>query len=119
MVVPLAVAGAFHTSFMEPAVEHLRRALNEANIQPSRIPVISNVNAKPHGSPDEIREILAQQVTSPVHWETIMMQMVKSPEWADANFTGCKSYEIGPGMVCRGIIKKLGKNFEVINVRAV
>ena len=118
MVVPLAVAGAFHTSLMEPAVEHLRKALKEAEIHSPRIQVISNVNAKPHGSPDEIREILAKQVTYPVQWETIMMDMVKSPKWVDSDLYGCKSYEIGPGMVCRGIVKKLGKNFEVINVRA-
>jgi [acyl-carrier-protein] S-malonyltransferase len=118
MVVPLAVAGAFHTSFMEPAVELLRLALKEADIRQPRIPVISNVDAKPHGSPDEIREMLAKQVTNPVQWETIMMDMVKSSDWINAGHQGCKSYEVGPGMVCRGIVKKLDKNFNVVNVRA-
>ena len=62
MAVPLAVAGAFHTSFMEPAVERLRKVLAEVTIHPPRIPVVSNVDAKAHSEPDDIRETLAKQV---------------------------------------------------------
>lgn len=111
MTVPLAVAGAFHTSFMEPAVASLKEALSKANIVSPRIPVISNVDAKPHFDPNEIREILARQVTSPVQWETIISTMVKSAEFE-------KAYELGPGMVCRGIVKRYGKKLNVINVIA-
>lgn len=77
MALPLAVAGAFHTSFMEPAVERLRKVLAEVDIKAPRIPVISNVDAKPHYDPNEIREILAKQVTNPVQWETIITTMVR------------------------------------------
>jgi [acyl-carrier-protein] S-malonyltransferase len=115
MAVSLAVAGAFHTSFMEPAVGQLRKVLNEVDIKPPRIPVLSNVDAKPHGSADEIREKLAMQVTFPVQWETIITNMVKSPDWAEG--AGGKSYELGPGTVCRGIVKRFGKKLEVINVQ--
>ena len=111
MAVPLAVAGAFHTSFMEPAVEKLKKVLAEVEIKTPRIPVISNVDAQPHYDPNEIREILAKQVTNPVKWETIITTMVKSP-----NFV--KSYELGPGTVCRGIVKRFGKKLEVVNVQA-
>ena len=111
MCVPLAVAGAFHTSFMEPAVASLKEALAKANIVSPRIPVISNVDAKPHFDPNEIREILARQVTSPVQWETIISTLVKAPEFE-------KAYELGPGMVCRGIVKRYGKKLNVINVIA-
>merc|ERR1712014_514733 len=52
MAVPLAVAGAFHTDFMAPAVEKLKEALAAADIKAPRIPVVSNVDVKPHGSPD-------------------------------------------------------------------
>lgn len=115
MAVSLAVAGAFHTSFMEPAVGQLRKVLNEVDIKPPRIPVLSNVDAKPHGSADEIREKLAMQVTFPVQWESIVTNMVKSPDWAEG--AGGKSYELGPGTVCRGIVKRFGKKLEVINVQ--
>jgi [acyl-carrier-protein] S-malonyltransferase len=111
MAVPLAVAGAFHTSFMEPAVERLKKVLAEVDIKTPRIPVISNVDAKPHYDPQEIRDILAKQVTNPVQWETIITTMVKSPDFQ-------KAYELGPGTVCRGIVKRFGKKLEVVNVQA-
>lgn len=115
MAVSLAVAGAFHTDFMEPAVERLRKVLKEVEIKPTRIPVLRNVDAKPHGTPDEIREMLAKQVTQPVQWETIITTMVKSPDWAEG--AGGKSYELGPGTVCRGIVKRFGKKLEVNNIQ--
>ncbi|XP_020582088.1 uncharacterized protein LOC110025777 isoform X2 [Phalaenopsis equestris] len=62
MTVRLAVAGAFHTSFMEPAVSRLETALASTQIRTPRIPVISNVDAQPHSDPDKIRSILARQV---------------------------------------------------------
>lgn len=62
MTVRLAVAGAFHTDFMQPAVERLRQALKLTPIQTPRIPVISNVDAQPHSDPAVIRDILARQV---------------------------------------------------------
>lgn len=111
MAVPLAVAGAFHTAFMQPAVPKLKQALTVVTINKPRIPVISNVDAKPHYDPDEIRDILTRQVTQPVLWETIITAMVKSPEFE-------KSYEIGPGTVCRGIVKRFGKKLEVVNISA-
>lgn len=111
MAVPLAVAGAFHTSFMEPAVERLKIALAVANIQTPRLPVISNVDAQAHYDPQDIRATLARQVTNPVRWETIISTMVKSPEFE-------KAYEAGPGLVCRGIVKRYGKKLNVINVQA-
>ena len=111
MAVRLAVAGAFHTDFMEPAVDKLKAVLAETDIQSPRIPVISNVDAKPHGEPDSIRETLAKQVTNPVQWETIVTAMVKSEDFE-------QSYEIGPGTVCRGIVKRFGKKTPVISVQA-
>ncbi|XBH56606.1 hypothetical protein VPH35_078395 [Triticum aestivum] len=62
MTVRLAVAGAFHTSFMQPAVSRLESALAATEIRSPRIPVISNVDAQPHSDPDTIKKILAQQV---------------------------------------------------------
>lgn len=62
MTVPLAVAGAFHTDFMQPAVSKLQAILEEVEIKKPRIPVISNVDAKPHSDPAVIKEILTQQV---------------------------------------------------------
>ncbi|PUZ66461.1 hypothetical protein GQ55_3G310100 [Panicum hallii var. hallii] len=91
MTVHLAVAGAFHTSFMQPAVSRLESALAATEIRTPRIPVISNVDAQPHSDPDTIKQILARQVTSPVQWETTVKTLMgKGLE---------KSYELGPGKV--------------------
>ncbi|CAL4939148.1 unnamed protein product [Urochloa decumbens] len=91
MTVCLAVAGAFHTSFMRPAVSRLESALASTEFRTPRIPVISNVDALPHSDPDTIKQILARQVTSPVQWETTVKTLMgKGLE---------KSYELGPGKV--------------------
>jgi [acyl-carrier-protein] S-malonyltransferase len=108
MTVKLAVAGAFHTEFMKPAVPSLERVLEEITISKPRIPVISNVDAKPHSDPAVIKQLLATQVTSPVLWEnTINTILAKDFE---------KAYELGPGKVTAGILKRFSKTAEVINV---
>ncbi|MCP6757146.1 malonyl CoA-acyl carrier protein transacylase, partial [Klebsiella pneumoniae] len=65
-MVPLAVAGAFHTRIMRPADDRLREALAKVELRSPEIPVISNVDAQPHSDPAEIRDILVRQVVSPV-----------------------------------------------------
>ncbi|KVI03726.1 hypothetical protein Ccrd_017995 [Cynara cardunculus var. scolymus] len=60
--VRLAVGGAFHTRFMNPAVSKLESALASTQIRTPRIPVISNVDAQPHADPETIKKILACQV---------------------------------------------------------
>ncbi|KAK3276042.1 hypothetical protein CYMTET_15857, partial [Cymbomonas tetramitiformis] len=72
MTVRLAVAGAFHTDYMSPAVDKLKEVLASTELSKPRIPVVSNVDAEPHSDPDTIKEILAKQVTAPVQWETTM-----------------------------------------------
>jgi [acyl-carrier-protein] S-malonyltransferase len=97
--VPLAVAGAFHTPIMQPAVDRLTAALADVEMRPPRIPVISNVDARPHDDPDEIRGLLARQVVQPVLWEGSMRYFL---EGGYDQF-----YEIGPGRVLRGLLKRL------------
>ncbi|KAL5580635.1 hypothetical protein UlMin_013077 [Ulmus minor] len=110
MTVRLAVAGAFHTSFMEPAVSRLEAALAATQIKTPRIPVISNVDAQPHADPDTIKKILARQVTSPVQWETTIKTLL--------NKGVIKSYELGPGKVIAGIVKRVNKGAEIENIGA-
>jgi [acyl-carrier-protein] S-malonyltransferase len=68
-VARLAVAGAFHTRLMKPADERLAEAIALARWSTPRIPVWSNVDARPHTDPAEIRDLLVRQVVSPVLWE--------------------------------------------------
>lgn len=110
MTVRLAVAGAFHTSFMEPAVSRLEAALAATEIRQPKIPVISNVDAQPHADPATIKKILARQVTSPVQWETTVKTLLTK---------GLKkSYELGPGKVIAGIFKRMDKKAELENISA-
>lgn len=100
--IPLAVAGAFHTPLMQPAVERLRKALASVKLSQPRFPVVSNVDAAAHGDPEEIRELLVQQVVSPVQWEGSMRKMLAhghGPFW-----------EVGPGRVLRGLLKRIDRN---------
>ncbi|KAF8070879.1 hypothetical protein HT031_000960 [Scenedesmus sp. PABB004] len=110
MTVRLAVAGAFHTQYMAPAAEKLQAALAATAITAPRIPVISNVDAQPHSDPAAIKAILAQQLTSPVQWETTLTTLLGK------GLT--KSYEVGPGKVIAGIMKRIDKKAEIINVVA-
>uniref|UniRef100_A0A7R9YU04 Malonyl-CoA:ACP transacylase (MAT) domain-containing protein n=1 Tax=Chlamydomonas euryale TaxID=1486919 RepID=A0A7R9YU04_9CHLO len=110
MTVRLAVAGAFHTQYMEPAVAKLKEALAATEIITPRIPVVSNVDAKPHSDPETIRDILSRQVTSPVLWENTMTDLF------DKGLT--KSYEIGPNKVIAGIAKRINKAHEIVNISA-
>mmetsp|Transcript_452 Transcript_452/g.614 ORF Transcript_452/g.614 Transcript_452/m.614 type:complete len:353 (+) Transcript_452:154-1212(+) len=108
MTVKLAVAGAFHTEFMAPAVSALEEVLAGVEIQKPRIPVISNVDAKPHSDPDTIKKLLATQVTSPVLWENTMDLMLSS------GFE--EAFELGPGKVVSGILKRSSKTAKCTNV---
>lgn len=99
--IPLAVAGAFHTPIMQPAVEQLTAALATATISIPRIPVISNVDARAHDDPEEIRSLLVQQLVAPVRWEGSMRYLL------DAGFD--LFYEVGPGRVLRGLMKRINR----------
>lgn len=110
MAVRLAVAGAFHTKAMNPALSQLESALAATPIRTPRIPVISNVDAQPHADPETIKKILARQVTSPVQWETTVKTLLSRGLQ--------KSYELGPGKVIAGIVKRVDKTSPIENIGA-
>ncbi len=99
--IPLAVAGAFHTEIMRSAVDRLASALDQADFRESRIPVYSNVDARPHTDPLEFRQLLKEQVCSPVCWHESMQRML------DDGFD--LFYEVGPGRVLRGLLKRIDR----------
>ena len=110
MTVKLAVAGAFHTDFMAPAVPALEAVLETVEIKAPRIPVISNVDAKPHSDPAVIKGLLARQVTAPVQWETTCTDLLA--EGGDFEY----AYELGPGKVIAGVLKRVSKAATITNV---
>lgn len=99
--IPLAVAGAFHTSIMRPADQRLAEVLATTKLRSPRIPVVSNVDALPHSDPDEIRALMIRQVLNPVQWEASMRYLVAQ---------GVDDYhEVGPGKVLRGLLKRIDR----------
>jgi [acyl-carrier-protein] S-malonyltransferase len=108
--IKLAVAGAFHTSIMKPADEALAKALADVQIQKPRIPVWSNVDAKPHTDPEEIRQLLVKQVLQPVRWEETLRGLLA--DGVD------RFYEIGPGRVLAGLLKRIQRKIDCQNISA-
>ena len=106
--IPLAVAGAFHTEIMQAAVEPLQQVLENVTLNAPRIPVISNVDASVHSDPEIIRQHLVQQVVSPVRWEDCMDTLLKQGI--------VQFYEIGPGRVLRGLLRRIARKTPCENV---
>lgn len=106
----LAVAGAFHTELMKPADERLAEALAATPLGGTRVPVLSNVDAQPHSGPDAIRERLVRQLLSPVRWEECQRELLA--QGVD------QFYEIGPGKVLKGLLKRVDRKVECVSVGA-
>lgn len=102
--VPLAVAGAFHTEIMRPADERCAEALAQVPMQAPKIPVIFNVDARPHADPEEIRGLMVRQIINPVRWEESMRYLL------DQGFD--QFYEVGPGRVLRGLLRRINRKVE-------
>ena len=94
---------------MQPAVDRLTQALEAIDHQKPRIPVLSNVDARPHDDPVEIRNLLIRQVVQPVLWSDSM-------QWMIDEFHVDSCYEIGPGRVLRGLLKRISHKFPCQNV---
>ena len=98
-VMPLPVGGAFHTPFMGPARDELRKAIEEATLRAPDVPVVANIDARVHGDPDDWARLLSAQLCSPVRWRQSVQRM------ADDGVT--RFIEIGPGNVLTGTIKRI------------
>jgi [acyl-carrier-protein] S-malonyltransferase len=107
-VMPLQVAGAFHTPFMTPARERLRKAIAEARPRDAETPTVSNVDGMAHTSGDDWSGLLSAQLSAPVRWKQVLHTM------ADAGVT--KFAELGPGGVLTGMTKRTVEGARTINV---
>ncbi len=100
----LPVGGAFHSPLMEPARAELEQAIQSTTFNKPICPVYQNVTASAVSDPDEIKENLVQQLTSPVKWTQTVQNMIKD---GVTFFT-----EVGPGKVLQGLIKKVDRKME-------
>ncbi len=106
--ITLTVAGAFHTSIMQPADQKLAEALASVVLQKPRIPVVSNVDAAVHWEPEEIRQLLVRQVVNPVRWEDSIRWLLTQ---GVTEFT-----EVGPGKVLAGLLKRIDRKVKCENI---
>jgi [acyl-carrier-protein] S-malonyltransferase len=108
MAVILEVSGAFHSSFMKEASEKLAKELDKIKINVPKIPIVSNVTAKPVTRVEEIKDNLIKQVACSVLWEGSMKFILSK------NVT--TFFEFGPGKVLKGLMRRIEPNVEVINI---
>jgi [acyl-carrier-protein] S-malonyltransferase len=98
----LPVSAPFHCSLMKPAEIKLQAELEQTEFQDLKVPVISNVEAKPMSKGNDARQALVRQVCSPVRWLETMQYMVDQ---------GIQAFvEIGSGKVLSGLMRRFDKN---------
>ncbi len=108
MAKELVVSGAFHSPLMGSAREGLRSALEKTVIRDALIPVYTNVTAEPVTRAVEIRELLHQQLSSPVRWEESVRNMIRDGAG--------RFLEIGPGKVLQGLVKRIDPAVETAGI---
>jgi len=107
-VMPLQVAGAFHTPFMAPARDRLRAAIAQAQPRDSETAVISNVDSLAHSNGDEWSSLLSAQLSSPVRWKHCLLTLAE---------LGVNDFaELGPGNVLTGMAKRTLDDARTISV---
>ena len=97
-VIALPVSGAFHTPYMTPARDRLREAIAMAKPRDTDVPIVSNVDAKPHNRGSEWTTLLSAQLSSPVRWKQCLLTMSEN---GISNFV-----ELGPGGILTGMAKR-------------
>lgn len=112
MCVRLNVAGAFHSSLMQPAADRLRNLLAGMEFRTPAFPVWSNVTGAPHGAPSDIREAMVRQVTGSVRWVDCVTGIRRAAPAA-------KFVECGPGKVLTGLLRRIDKSALAANLSAL
>ena len=101
-VIPLDVAGAYHSELMRPAQEKYKSIIEGIEVKIPSIPVVANVNAEPVSDPAQIKKLLVDQITMPVLWHQSTERMYRE---------GVRGFvEIGPGKVLQGLLKRSFKD---------
>jgi len=107
-VVRLGVAGAFHSSLMQPAADAFRRALEKVDIRPPDYPVVSNVTGRAVADPGDIRRLLVEQITRPVLWEPSMQTLITA---------GARHFiEFPPARVLVGLLRRINGSVRGITI---
>ncbi len=104
-VIPLKVAGGFHSPLMKTAQAQLKQAIDKTTFQQGICPIYQNATGLPTDDPQQIQAQLLQQLISPVLWTQTIQHMIDD---------GATSFvECGPGKVLQGLVKKINNQVSV------
>ena len=106
-VLDLPVSAPFHCALMRSAAEGLKQVLQDVEVKPFSIGVVTNVEAEVNLSADRVKSLLTEQTVRPVRWEESVRKLDE---------LGCQQvWEVGPGKVLKGLIKRISDSLEVDN----
>lgn len=108
---PLAVSGPFHSSLMKEAGEQLKEEAKKYTFNVGKIKIIANTTAEPLETDSEVKDEIYRQSFGPVKWVDTINKL--------KSLGVTKIYEIGPGKVLSGLIKKIDKEIEVENIELI
>jgi len=109
-IIPLKVAGAYHSRLMQTAAAKFANVLADTTFNSPKVPVAQNVVGKFVQSADEIRENLSKQVSGTVHWERCIIELCEAG--ADT------IVEFGPGNVLTGLAKRIKTDLKTFNINS-
>ena len=109
--IKLPVSAPFHCVLMNPATKIMKKELSEIKFSIPNNIIVSNVTAEPSNNPEKIRRLLIDQIEKPVRWRESIINMIK--------LGNNKFIEIGPGKVLSGLVKRIDRNVELIQVNSI
>ena len=106
--IKLPVSAPFHCKLMSSATKIMQREISSLEFKSPKIDIISNVTSEPVNEISDIKKLLINQIEKPVRWREIINYMIKKK----IN----KFIEIGPGKVLSGLVKRINRNVELIQI---
>ena len=109
--IPLKVSAPFHCSMMKPAADNMLEKINKTLFKKPEVKIVSNVKALPEDNPENIKDLLINQICSTVKWRESLINISKA---------GIKNFiEIGPGKVLTGMVKRTIKNANCFSINSI
>ena len=106
--IKLPVSAPFHCKLMSSATKIMQREISSLEFKSPKVDIISNVTSEPVNEISDIKKLLINQIEKPVRWREIINYMIKKK----IN----KFIEIGPGKVLSGLVKRINRNAELIQI---
>ena len=104
----LPVSAPFHCQLMRSATDKMKAEISSTDFKKPEVSVMSNVTAQHTKDPNDIKQLLIEQIEKPVRWREIVINMINSKVE--------KFIEIGPGKVLSGLVKRIDSNVKLIQV---